>query len=342
MDGLVFLGDRQVALEQFDDPAPQAGEVVIEVRASGMCGTDLHRYRAPRPTATPPPPRLIAGHEPAGVVAAVGEGVSPLLAKPGDRVMVHHYYACANCGRCRAGWPQSCANVTPTVYGGTTHGSHARYLTVPAATALPLPDELSFAAGAALACGTGTAWSGLLRLELTGRDTIAVFGQGAVGISATMLAAAQGARVIALDISAERLARAREFGAAETVNPAEVDAVEAIRDLTGSGATAALETSGSTAAAGQALRCLDVWGRACFVGIGARVAFDVQPFLRKQVTITTSWAMSSVGQRECADFVIARGLDLDPLFTHRWTLADAAEAYAEFDRQAAGKGVFEF
>src|SRR5260370_34277380 len=118
---------------------------------------------------------------------------------------------------------------------------------VPAHTLVPLPDELSFATGAAISCGTGTAYRALQRMNLTGRDTIAVVGQGPVGLSATQLAAEMGARVIALDVSAQRLARARDFGADALIDPPADGPVAAINALThGVGADMALDTSGAS------------------------------------------------------------------------------------------------
>src|SRR3546814_7511350 len=99
---------------------------------------------------------------------------------------------------------QLCVEGVAEVYGITGHGAHARYMKCPARTLVTLPDALSFATGAAISCGTGTAWGALKRLELAGDQTVAVFGQGPVGLSATQLAAAMGARVIALDVSDER------------------------------------------------------------------------------------------------------------------------------------------
>ena len=155
---------------------------------------------------------VIAGHEPCGVVAATGSAVDERTAKVGARVMVHHYSGCGTCAHCRTGWSQMCAEGS-TVYGVTGHGAHAPYMKVPAHTLVALPDDLSFATGAAISCGTGTAYQALRRIKLAGGDTIAIVGQGPVGLSATQLAAAMGARVIALDVSAERLERAKEFGA---------------------------------------------------------------------------------------------------------------------------------
>jgi threonine dehydrogenase-like Zn-dependent dehydrogenase len=311
-----------------------------------MCGSDLKFYRAADATAalglgaiSGP---LIAGHEPCGVVAAVGPGVSPKQARVGQRVMQHHYRGCGACDHCSTGWMQLCVEGVAEVYGATGHGAHARYMKCPARTLVPLPDELSFAAGAAISCGTGTAWGALQRLTLTADQTIAVFGQGPVGLSATLLAAQMGARVIALDVNDARLERAREFGAQALINPTKTpDVVQAIRDLThGRGAHASLDASSSPNARAQAVRCVRTWGKACFVGEGDSVTLDVSPdLLRRQVTLIGSWTFSTVGQAACAEYCADRGIDLDRLFTHRWTLDQAVEAYTLFDRQSDGKGV---
>jgi threonine dehydrogenase-like Zn-dependent dehydrogenase len=347
MRGIVFTGDRQLELMTFPDPTPGPDEVVIEMKASGMCGSDLHQYRRPKTggetggLAAPSAP-TIAGHEPCGIVAAVGTAVSPSLAQVGQRVMVHHYEGCRVCGHCRSGWSQLCQEVPVKVYGNNAHGGHAAYMKVPAFTVVPLPDELSFTTGAAISCGTGTAYGALRRIRLSGNDTIAIFGQGPVGLSATQLAAAMGARVIALDVSPERLSRAKEFGAAETVNPHSNDPVGAIKDLTrGHGAELTLDTSSQPEGRIAAVRATKVWGTTCFVGERNNVTIDVSPdMLRKQLTIVASWTFSSIGQEECARFVADRGIDVEALFTHRWSLDQADKAYKLFDTQTTGKGVF--
>jgi len=320
--------------------------VVLEIRASGMCGSDLKFYRAVGGAAslgfrTAGGP-VIAGHEPCGVVVAVGPGVPANQAWVGMRAMQHHYRGCGVCPHCSTGWMQMCVEGVAEVYGITGNGAHARYMKCPARTLVQLPDELSFETGAAISCGTGTAWGALQRLGLQGDHTIAIFGQGPVGLSATQLAAHMGARVIALDTSADRLARARDFGAAEIINPAETpDVVAAIRDLThGRGAHASLDASSSPQARAQAVRCVRSWGKACFVGEGDTVTLDVSnDMLRRQVTILGSWTFSTVGQAECARYIADRGVAVDRLFTHRWPLEQAEEAYRLFDGQSSGKGV---
>jgi threonine dehydrogenase-like Zn-dependent dehydrogenase len=347
--GVVFTGDRQLELRTFPDPAPGPGEVVLEMKASGMCGSDLKFYRRPKnggggaaSLGFADPGEVIAGHEPCGIVVAVGPGVTERQARIGMRVMQFHYAGCGVCGQCRAGWAQLCVEGV-TVFGVTGNGAHAKYLKCPANTLVPLPDELSFATGAAISCGTGTAWAALHRLGLGGQHTIAIFGQGPVGLSATQLASALGARVIAIDIAPERLSRARDFGADVLINPKDAqNVVAAIREVTnGLGADLSLDASSSPDARAWAVRCVRTWGKACFVGEGGDVTLDVSPdLLRRQVTLIGSWTFSIVGQAECARFIADRKIDVEGLFTDRWPLAKAEEAYARFDAQTAGKGVF--
>jgi threonine dehydrogenase-like Zn-dependent dehydrogenase len=347
MKGVVFTGARQLEIRDFPDPTPAPGEVVLEIRASGMCGSDLKFYRASggaaalglRGKGEP----VIAGHEPCGVVAAIGPGVPGEQVRAGMRVMQHHYRGCGLCAHCSTGWMQLCVQGVAEVYGVTGHGAHARYMKCPARTLVPLPDALSFEAGAAISCGTGTAWGALGRLGLRGSDTIAIFGQGPVGLSATLLAAQMGARVIALDTAEERLARAKQFGADVLINPKNENVLETIRQLThGLGAHLSLDASSSPQARAQAVRCLRTWGRACYVGEGDSVTLDVSnDLLRRQISLIGSWTFSTVGQADCARYVADRGIDLDRLFTHRWKLEQAAEAYRLFDTQTSGKGVIQ-
>jgi threonine dehydrogenase-like Zn-dependent dehydrogenase len=275
-------------------------------------------------------------------VVAVGPGVAPNQAWVGMRAMQHHYRGCGVCPHCSTGWMQLCVDGVAEVYGITGNGGHARYMKCPARTLVELPEELSFETGAAISCGTGTAWGALQRLGLQGDHTIAIFGQGPVGLSATQLATHMGAQVIALDTSPTRLAKARAMGAQYLINPKETpDVVQAIRDLThGRGAHLSLDASSSPQARVQAVRCVRTWGKACFVGEGDTVTLDVSnDMLRRQVTIIASWTFSTVGQAECARYVADRGVAVDKLFTHRWKLEQAVEAYELFDAQSEGKGV---
>jgi threonine dehydrogenase-like Zn-dependent dehydrogenase len=181
-------------------------------------------------------------------------------------------------------------------------------------------------------------------MNVSGRDTLAVFGQGPVGLSAVQLGAAMGARVIALDVTPERRALAREFGADAVLDPAADEPVAALKDLThGQGVDLALDCSGAEAARAAAVRATRTWGTVCFVGEGGSVTIDVsRDMIRKQLTVIGSWTFSSVIQAECARFIADRGIDVERLFTQRYALDQAAEAYELFDTQTTGKGVFLF
>src|SRR6185369_11065717 len=333
MRGAVFLGNRQVEVRSFPDPVPGPGEVVIRMKASGMCGSDLKFYRPPPGEAQKAlglggnAEPFIAGHEPCGVIAARGPGVAEREAPIGQRVMDHHYSGCGVCGHCRVGWSQLCRDGI-TVYGVTAHGGHAEYFKVPARTLVPLPDELSFSEGAAVACGTGTAFGALRRMHIAGGNTLAVFGQGPVGLSATLLGAKMGARVIAVETNSERLALAAQFGASDLVDASKVDAVAALKDLTrGEGVDLALECSSAPVARQAAVRAVKTWGTACYVGEGGDVTLDVSPdLLRRQVTLIGSWTFSAMGMGECARFIADHRIPLQTIFTHRWKLDQVQEA----------------
>lgn len=340
MRGLVMLGERELELREFPDPTPGPGEVVVAIKASGMCGSDLTPYRAPRGNRDlenlP-----ISGHEPCGVVVERGAGVTDREARIGQRVMVHHYHGCGGCKHCRVGYSQMCLHGHKT-YGFSDHGGNAPYILVPASTLVTLPDELDFVEGSAIACGTGTAYMALKRLDVSGRDTFAIFGQGPVGLSATLLGKAMGARIIAVDLSAERRDLAREFGADIVLDPAAGDPVKAIEELTyGEGADATLDCTGNPTARAQTVQSARIWGRACFVGEGNTVTLNPSPdIIHKQLTLYGSWTFSTVGLEECARFIIDHNLHLGRLITHRFALDQAVEAFRLFETTTTGKGAF--
>lgn len=344
MKAVYFPGNRKIDIRNVPDPTPGPGEVILEIKASGMCGTDLKYYRAKEGASaigfscTTDAP-IIAGHEPCGIVCAVGPGVISPLAQLDRRVMNHHYSGCGCCNPCRSGWTQMCDEGS-IVFGANGDGAHARYMKVPADSLVALPDNLSFQTGAAISCGTGTAWGGLNRLGLRGDDTIAIFGQGPVGLSGTLLAAAMGARVIALDFDDDRLQRARDLGAHLTINARSEDALAAILDATnGRGVECAMDCTGSSTARSAAIRSAGKWGRVVFLGEGGDVTIDVSNEMnRKQLSIYGSWTFSKSGQRDCARFVSERKIDIDSLFTHSWPLEEAEAAYRLFDTQTTGKG----
>jgi len=344
MKGIVFLGDGEVEIREFDKPAPGQGEVLVELKASGICGSDLMWLNRTKKEIADLPHVNPMGHEPCGVIAALGPGATGVAV--GQRVMVYHYSGCGRCKYCRIGYEQLC--VEGFNYYGTSRprgfgGGHEDYMVVPDRVCLALPDEMSFEAGAAVACGTGTAYSALRRVSVSGHDTLAVFGQGPVGLSATMIGAAMGAHVIAIDVAPYRLALAEKLGAAEIVNAADDDAVEAVKALTqGEGAEVALDCTGRPAVRVQAVESVKPFGRASFVGESGKVTFEdvSRQILHKLITIHGAWTFSTWMMKEAADWIVHRNLPIDDLITHRFPLAEAEEAYRIFQEGQTGKVVF--
>jgi threonine dehydrogenase-like Zn-dependent dehydrogenase len=182
----------------------------------------------------------------------------------------------------------------------------------------------------------------LKRLDVSGRDTLAIFGQGPVGLAATQLATAMGARVIAVDPLEERRQLACRLGAAEAISSE--SPVDPIRELThGEGADATLDCTGNAEARANCARAARAWGRACFVGEHGTATFDMTPdVIHKQLTMYGSWTFSTVLLAECARFAVDRGVAVREVFTDSFRLDQAEEAFRKFSARSMGKGVFLF
>jgi propanol-preferring alcohol dehydrogenase len=255
---------QPLQLQEIPVPAVGDGDILVRVRAVGICHSDVH-YRAGRSPVHPLPMTL--GHEVAGVVEQVGEQVTGV--KMGDRVCLHYNVTCGGCYYCSTGNEQFC--VKGLMLGHYTDGGYAEYVAVPARNAIALPDEIPFEQGATLMCASATAFHALRKSRLKAGETAAVLGVGGLGMSAIQLARAFGAiDVFAVDINQEKLQLAAHYGAVP-VNAQRVDPVVEIRRLTnGKGVDVALELIGLPQTMRQTVQCLGVLGRAVIAGIGDR------------------------------------------------------------------------
>jgi propanol-preferring alcohol dehydrogenase len=244
-------------------PIPSIGEqdILVRVRAAGICHSDAH-YRAGRSPMGMMP--ITLGHEVAGEVEWIGPQVTTV--KAGERVCLHYNISCGTCGPCQAGHEQFCDSVR--MLGHHVDGGYAEYVAAPARNAIRLPDEISFEEGATLMCASATAFHALHKARLKAGETVVVFGVGGLGLSAIQLARAAGAaKVFAVDIKMDKLELASEYGAIP-VDASRLDAVEEIRKRTeGSGVNVALELIGLPKTISQAIESLAVLGRAVIVGI---------------------------------------------------------------------------
>tara|TARA_Y100000588_G_scaffold332390_1_gene370587 strand:+ start:58 stop:870 length:813 start_codon:yes stop_codon:yes gene_type:complete len=262
--------------------------------------------------------------------------------KVGSRIIQHHYEGCRECEFCLTGWQQLCETTEKKeYYGGSMHGGHGDYMVAHQSTCVPLPDELDFEVGAYLACGASTAFQALKKLNISGRDVLAIFGQGPVGLAATMFGAEMGARIIAVDISTERLKMAVDSGAWATVDASDNNSVEQIKDLTkGKGADATLEAAGLAETRIAALESTKVFGRSCMVGEGGEVTFQPsEQIIHRHLTLFGSWTFSTFGLAEAARYTAERNVPLASTITSRSTIEEAVGAYEAFSAGAAGKFV---
>ena len=348
MKGVLFPGSRTAIVEEFEVPKPGLGEVLIELHASGMCGSDLeYIYKTPREKRGQPmlgvalDPNTITGHESCGVVVETGVGVRHLAV--GDRVAVYHINGCGFCKNCRMGWGISCTE-PHTTYGFDRHGGNADFMTADERDCVILPTSVSFEEGAFVSCGAGTGYAVSRRLEVSGLDDYLIMGAGPVGLSAALFGKQMGARVIVVDLNEQRLDMARAIGADLVLDPRTVDVEDAVKSFTyGDGASAAVDCTASPQARVTMLKCAKTWARAAFVGEGNETTFDVSPQItHKQLKIIGSWVYSTTMMMELLDLIARRGIPLgELLITDRHDLTAAPEAFARFCAgDTSGKGMF--
>jgi len=252
---------KPLALQHIPIPFIGEKDILVRVRAAGICHSDAH-YRAGRSRMGMLP--ITLGHEVAGEVELIGHQVTNVQA--GERVCLHYNISCNDCYHCAMGNEQFCDTVR--MIGHHLDGGYAEYVAVPERNAIHLPDEIPFEEGATLMCASATALHALRKARLRAGETVAVFGVGGLGLSAIQLAKASGAiQVFAVDIKLDKLELAAEYGAIP-VDASRLDAVEEILKFTnGKGVNVALELIGLTRTMGQAIEVLGVLGRAVLVGL---------------------------------------------------------------------------
>lgn len=252
-------------LQQQEVPTPDVGrrDVLVRVRAAGVCHSDAH-YRAGNSPVGPLP--ITPGHEVAGIVEETGTDVTNVAV--GDRVCLHYLVTCGDCQYCARGSEQFC--VQASMIGKYRDGGYAEKIVVPSRSAVPLPAEIPFEQGAIMMCSSATSLHALRKGRLQAGESVAVFGAGGLGMSAIQLAHTMGALdVFAIDINEERLAMAEGFGAIP-IDASRGDPVEEVRRLSaGRGVDVALELVGLPSTMRQAVQSLDVFGRAVLVGIAS-------------------------------------------------------------------------
>ncbi len=339
MTGVVFLGDRQLAQREFLVPEPGYGQVLVRMKASSLCGSDLRAIYRTSNWGTGPEAYqgVIGGHEPCGIIERVGAGARRF--KEGDRVVIYHIAGCGLCHDCRGGWMISCSRPERAAYGWQRDGGHADFVLAEERTLVALPDELTYLDGAMIACGIGTAYAACLRAAVSGRDSVLITGLGPVGLGMALLCRAMGAQVAGVEAVPERIAQARALGITDVASPIDAHAHDMLRSLTkGQGFEVAIDCSGNADARHMCLELAREWGRVVFVGEGGTVSFAPSPLLiHKQLSLYGSWVCSVAQMEDLAELLVRWNVHPEKLVTHRFTLAQAKEAYELFDSGKTGK-----
>ncbi|MFI6675347.1 zinc-dependent alcohol dehydrogenase family protein [Kribbella sp. NPDC050470] len=324
---------RAVLVEQYGvlptvaevaDPEPKPGGVVLKVEATGLCRSDWHGWMGHDPDIVLP---HVPGHELAGTIAALGPGVTGW--QIGDRVTTPFICACGTCEQCLSGNQQVCPNQLQP--GFNYWGSFADFVAVPfaAVNLVRLPDDLSFDTAAGLGCRFATSFRAVRQVgRVVAEENVVIFGCGGVGLSAVMIAAALGARVIAVDTNPDALDLARTYGAADTVL-ASADTVSQLRDLTGGGAHVTMDALGSNDIVQQALLALRPRGRHLQVGLlPSGVQLDVGRLIGQELEWLGSHGMAAHAYPEMLNLVAAGNLDPAALITRTIPLAETPTALA--------------
>ncbi len=339
MKGVLLPGQRKVEFKEFDVPEPGHGQVLVKMKASSICGSDIRAiYREHLGKGPEAYQNVIAGHEPCGQIVKTGPGCQRF--QEGDRVVIYHISGCGVCWDCRNGYMISCTSPFRAAYGWQRDGGHADYLLAEENTCVALPEPLTYTDGALIACGFGTAYEALTRVNVSGQDQVLITGMGPVGMAAGLLARKMGAtKVIGVDISEARLNFSQEINAVDDVILSDDQALAKIHSLTGNqGFEVSIDCSGSPTARHLALEGTRRWGRCVMVGEGSTINFDVSHLLiHRQIAMYGSWVTSLGHMETLIEHLVRWGLHPDVSISHRFALDDAAEAYHIADEGQSGK-----
>ena len=335
----VFLpGNKRVEIRAVEVPKPRQDEVLVQVKASCICRSDLSLYYGNAVVGGEAAGRCITGHEPAGIIVEVGSAVRQF--KKDDRVAIHLAVGCGVCSYCRAGHFHLCHEWT--CLGFTADGGNAEYIAVPERNLLRLPDDMSYVAGAISTDAFGTLCSAARKLGVNGLSTVGIWGLGPMGSAGVLAAKALGGQVVALDPIAERREFALGLGADLAIDPTSATAREEIMDFSGGkGITAGLDCSGNGVAQNMALDVAAPFAKVAFVGESRETTIKPSDqLIRKQVMLMGSWYFGVAEYEDILRIIETGKIDLEKLATHRFSLDEAETAFRLFDDRKTEKAVF--
>lgn len=359
---VLYRANEPLAIEDLEQDAPAPGEVRVKLGSAGVCASDYHVMEG---TAQFPLP-MVLGHEGAGVVEAVGSGVTSV--KPGDHCILAFVSPCGRCHACNIGQPHLCDTHRASgsrMFDGATRlhsggqdifqmqklGLFGEHAVVPEQACCVIPKSVPMEVAALIGCSVTTGVGGVINQPgIEAGVTVAVFGSGGVGLNAIQGARLLNARkIIAVDVYDHKLEFSYKFGATDVVNARAEDPVERIRELTGGeGVDYAFDTFGSARTTSQAFDATRKGGRAVIIGLapaGEKAPIDLIDMVRNQKTVVGSYYGSASPHetfRKLVDFYLQRKIDVDSLVTRRYSLDEINEGFAALTRGEDGRGVIVF
>ena len=339
MKGAKLPGNSIVSYVNVPIPKPGHGQVLVKTKCSTICGSDIRAiYKEHLGKGPEGYQNAIAGHESAGLI--VEEGVGLKRFKKGDRVIIYHISGCGVCHDCRQGYMISCSSDQRAAYGWQRDGGMAEYMLCDEKDLVLLPQELSYADGAQVACGFGTVYEAIEKVGLSGNDAVLVVGLGPVGLAALMLAKAMGATgLIGIETQQNRIELAKDLGLVDYVFTPSERNVEQVKAVTGGfGVERAFDCSASDSGRATAIRATRKWGKIVFVGEGGSVHFNPsEDLLHDQKSLFGSWVTSIWKMEELVEHLVRWNIHPDILITHRFSLDEADKAYALMASGNCGK-----
>ena len=341
MKGAILPGNSTTQLQNFPIPQLGHGEVLIKMKSSTICGSDIrciyHQHLGKGPEGYQP--GMIAGHEPCGQIVETGPGCRRFQA--GDRVIIYHISGCGVCNDCRRGYMISCTSAQyRRAYGWQRDGGMAEYLLAEEKDLVFLPDQLTYSDGAQVACGFGTVYEGLEKIGLCGNDAVLITGLGPVGLATAMLCKAMGAtKILGIEAIDERIQIAKDLNLFDTVFKAGADNVQQVKEATdGLGVEKSVDCSAHDKARLTCIQATRKWGKIVFIGEGGTVSFQPSPdIIHDQKTIYGSWVTNIWRMEELVERLVRWKIHPEDLITHRFPLANVADAYALMASGKCGK-----
>jgi L-iditol 2-dehydrogenase len=332
MKAAVLVAPRQLEVQEVPTPTPGRGEVLVDVRATSVCGSDLHSFQGEHARVRPP---TWFGHEFAGVIAWVGQNVT--TPRVGQRVAVDGVLPCAACHFCGRGQTNLCLNYRTTGY--RRDGALAEYTCVPADNAYPIPDQLPFEEAALIQPLAITYHGVRRRANVQAGDQVLIIGAGPIGLCALLQCLACGARAMVSDLRDARLAMARQLGAEATIDLRHQDTLQVVREWTdGLGVDHVIEAVGGTQDETLVLGCQVLRKGGVVTGIGTfsipTVSLAADEFRWKELSVLASHSYLAADYAACAELVSSGRVRLDALPSHHFPLAEAQQALTLLDSGA--------